>query len=80
MGEALLTPTKIYVKLVLDLIKEHEIKSNEDGTFTVSLNYPKDEWLYGMIMSFGNHAKVISPESLKSEVANRFKEAYENYF
>jgi len=44
------------------------------------LNYPKDEWLYGMIMSFGNHAKVISPESLKSEVANRFKEAYENYF
>ena len=27
VGEALLTPTKIYVKLVLDLIKEHEIKS-----------------------------------------------------
>lgn len=65
---------------VFDYFEEHEIKSNEDGTFTVSLNYPKDEWLYGMIMSFGNHAKVISPESLKSEVANRFKEAYENYF
>lgn len=65
---------------VFDYFEEHEIKSNKDGTFTVSLNYPKDEWLYGMIMSFGNHAKVISPESLKSEVANRFKEAYENYF
>lgn len=65
---------------VFDYFEEHEIKSNEDGSFTVSLNYPKDEWLYGMIMSFGNHAKVISPESLKSEVANRFKEAYENYF
>lgn len=65
---------------VFDYFEEHEIKSNEDGTFTVSLNYPKDEWLYGMIMSFENHAKVISPESLKSEVANRFKEAYENYF
>lgn len=65
---------------VFDYFEEHEIKSNEDGSFTVSLNYPKDEWLYGMIMSFGNHAKVISPESLKSEIANRFKEAYENYF
>jgi len=65
---------------VFDYFEEHEIKSNEDGSFTVSLNYPKDEWLYGMIMSFGNHAKVISPESLKSEVANRFREAYENYF
>jgi len=54
---------------VFDYFEEHEIKSNEDGTFTVSLNYPKDEWLYGII-SFGNHAKIISPESLKSEVAN----------
>ncbi len=27
LGEALLTPTKIYVKLLLDLIKEHEIKA-----------------------------------------------------
>lgn len=65
---------------VFDYFEEHEIKCNADGSFAVSLNYPKDEWLYGMIMSFGNHAKVISPESLKSEIANRFKEAYENYF
>ena len=27
LGEALLTPTKIYVKLVMDLLKEYEIKS-----------------------------------------------------
>ncbi len=27
LGEALLTPTKIYVKLLLDLIKEHEVKA-----------------------------------------------------
>lgn len=65
---------------VFDYFEEHEIKCNADGSFTVSLNYPKDEWVYGMIMSFGKHAKIISPESLKSEIANRFKEAYENYF
>lgn len=65
---------------VFDYFEEHEIKCNADGSFTVSLNYPKDEWVYGMIMSFGKHAKIISPESLKSEIANRFKEAYEIYF
>ena len=27
LGEALLTPTKIYVKLVLDLLKQYDIKS-----------------------------------------------------
>ena len=27
LGEALLTPTKIYVKLLLDIIKEHEVKA-----------------------------------------------------
>lgn len=65
---------------VYDSFEEHEIKCNDDGSFTVSLNYPKDEWVYGLIMSFGNHAKIICPESLKKEIANRFKEAYENYF
>lgn len=65
---------------VFDSFEEHEITCNADESFTVSLNYPKDQWLYGMIMSFGKHAKIISPDSLKIEIANRFKEAYENYF
>lgn len=65
---------------VYDSFEESEIKSNDDGNFIVSLSYPKDEWVYGMIMSFGNHAKIISPESLKWEIASRFKEAYKNYF
>jgi predicted DNA-binding transcriptional regulator YafY len=64
---------------VYDSFEEHEISTNDDGDFIISLNYPEDEWVYGMIMSFGNHGRIISPESLKIKIANRFKTAYENY-
>jgi predicted DNA-binding transcriptional regulator YafY len=64
---------------VYDSFEENEIKRNEEGDFIVSLSYPEDEWLYSMIMSFGRYAKIISPEALKIEIVNRFKEAYENY-
>lgn len=65
---------------VFDSFEEQEIQYNEDGSFTVSVSYPEDEWVYGMIMSFGKYAKVISPQWLKEEIGIRLKEAYENYF
>jgi predicted DNA-binding transcriptional regulator YafY len=64
---------------VYDSFEEHEITRNEDGSFTVSLCYPEDEWVYGMILSYGSHAKIISPESMKVEVVNRLKRNLKNY-
>jgi len=58
---------------VYDSFEQNEITRNEDGSFTVSLCYPEDEWVYGMILSYGSHVKIISPESLKVEIVNRLK-------
>lgn len=57
-----------------DSFEEHEITQNEDGNFTVPLCYPEYEWKYGMILSYGSHAKIISIESLKVENISRLKE------
>lgn len=64
---------------VYDFFEEHEITQNKDGSFTLSLCYPDSEWVYGMILSYGNHATIISPQSLKDEIANRLRKTLENY-
>jgi predicted DNA-binding transcriptional regulator YafY len=64
---------------VLDYFEEHEITRNNDGSFTVSVCYPEDEWVYGMILSFGNHATITYPDSLKEEIVRRLRNNLENY-
>ena len=64
---------------VYDMFEEHQIIYNEDGSFTVNACFPKDEWIYGTILSFGNYAKIISPDYLRQEIIERFKNALDNY-
>lgn len=64
---------------VFDSFEENQIKRNEDGSFTVSACFPLDEWVYGTILSYGNYAKIISPEFLKEEIVKRLKKSLENY-
>ena len=41
------------------------IINNGDGTYTVELDFPEDDWVYGYILSFGTYVKIIAPEHLK---------------
>lgn len=56
-----------------------EFQKDADGYFTVKMNFPKDEWLYGYIMSFGEYASVISPESIKREIKEKIEKSLQNY-
>ena len=56
-----------------------DICDNEDGTYTVEIDFPEDEWVYGYIMSFGNHVKVIEPEHIKEVVKQRCDKILEYY-
>jgi predicted DNA-binding transcriptional regulator YafY len=41
------------------------IVNNGDGTYTLEISLPEDEWVYGYILSFGCFAKVIEPEHIR---------------
>lgn len=41
-----------------------QIHVNDDGTYTLKITYPEDDWVYGYIMSFGTSVKVLEPQSL----------------
>lgn len=64
---------------VFDSFDEDQIRLNEDGSFTVSACFPLDEWVYGMILSYGNYAKIISPDFLKEDIVKRLKKSLDNY-
>lgn len=47
--------------------------------YDVEIALPEDEWLYGYLMSFGSLMEVIEPQSIRSILAVRFKEALNVY-
>ena len=42
---------------------------------TVRAAFPRNEWLYSFILSFGDQITIKSPLSLKTEIAKRLKTA-----
>lgn len=55
------------------------IKDNGDGTYTLEVDFPEDEWVYGYILSFGNNVKVISPPHICEIIRERSKKINEFY-
>lgn len=50
------------------------------GYPVVKTFYPADNWLYGMILSFGEDVEVISPESLRDLIKEKIKMMGNIYF
>ena len=64
---------------VYDDFIDNQIEKNGDGSFLVTIDEFEDERLYGYILSYGEHAVVVSPEYAKriiKEKAERIFTAY----
>ena len=55
------------------------IRKNSGGSYDLSVTMPEDEWVYGYILSFGNHAEVLEPEHIREIIKTRAKEILEKY-
>ena len=64
---------------LLDDYDYTEIHDNGDGTYTLEVDFPEDEWVYGYILSFGTNVKVIEPEHIKMIIGQKAKKISENY-
>jgi predicted DNA-binding transcriptional regulator YafY len=53
---------------VYDELDESEIEKKEDGSFLVTVSFPEDQWVYGWILSFGCHARVLEPAHVREWV------------
>ncbi|MHC1683822.1 MAG: helix-turn-helix transcriptional regulator [Clostridiaceae bacterium] len=53
---------------VYDEFRYENIKHNEDGTVEATTTFPKGDWIYGYILSFGPLAEVLEPEDMRTEI------------
>ena len=64
---------------VYDEFEKENISKNENGDFIITIDYPENEWVYGYILSFGEYAKILSPEYAKDIVKKRLDKTIKNY-
>ena len=64
---------------VYDEFESKEITKKEDGNFIIKVKYPENEWVYGYILSFGEHAKVLSPSYAKNIIKDKLQKTLKNY-
>lgn len=64
---------------IYDRFEEEEITVLPSGDFKIQMNCPLDDWVYGLILSFGASAKVTAPISVQEELLRRIHEMKKKY-
>lgn len=64
---------------VYDNFEADYITKIEDGDFMVKAEYDLDDWVYGMILSYGKYAKVIEPRYIREKIYNILLETIKEY-
>lgn len=55
------------------------IKKESESYYTVEVTYPEDEWVYGMILGFGNLVEVIEPLHIRELIKERATKIVKQY-
>ena len=77
--ELVLEINKAMTYRVYDEFESKEITKKEDGNFIIKVKYPENEWVYGYILSFGEHIKVLSPTRAKNIIKDKLQKTLKNY-
>jgi len=55
------------------------LRDNGNGTYSLEIDFPEDEWVYGFILSFRTYVKVIGPEYIRKIICERTQKILEYY-
>lgn len=64
---------------VYDRFEEDEITVLPQGDFEIRMRCPVDDWVYGLILSFGPSARVLEPDWVREELEIRIRKMGEVY-
>lgn len=64
---------------VYDRFEEEEITVLPQGDFEIRMQCPVDDWVYGLILSFGPATVVLEPDWVREELAARVRQMGELY-
>lgn len=64
---------------VYDEFFEESITKKENENFEITTEIFENEWLYGYLLSFGEHLKVLKPARIREILAKKIEKMRENY-
>ncbi|CAH1198974.1 hypothetical protein PAECIP111893_01195 [Paenibacillus plantiphilus] len=64
---------------VEDAMQEGIITYEDSGTLLVEVVYPEDEWVYGMLLSYGDAVEVLAPDSIRTIIRDRAMKIWQIY-
>lgn len=64
---------------VYDEFEPGSIEKLPDGYLTATASYVEDEWVYGMILSYGEYAEVLEPEHVRDNIKKRLEKTMKIY-
>ena len=71
---------KLSSKMAYRVYDEFEnFQQLDDGSFIATIEYPKGEWLFNYISSFGEECEVLEPQQVREEIKNKFEKMLSNY-
>ena len=62
---------------VYDEFKDYELLS--DGYFLAEISYPKGEWLFNYVSSFGEECEILEPIEIRQEYVKQIKKTLNKY-
>ncbi len=68
-----------YSYRILDEFEESSIKVLENGNFLIDQQFPFTDWIFGFILSFSDHNKVIEPDFVREEIIKRLQNSLKQY-
>jgi len=64
---------------VFDYYDEEQITLQDNGEMIVKVSFPEDEWIYSMILSYGELAEVLEPEHIRKKILEKAKKITAHY-
>lgn len=64
---------------IYDEIGDAQAVQNSDKSYTVTVTWPEDEWVYGFLLSFGAYVKVLEPVHVREKLREKLICCLENY-
>ena len=64
---------------VYDEFEDSNIKQLENGDFIVSVEMPMNDFVYGYILSYGEHIKVLEPMFIKEKIKEKLQKSLNFY-
>ena len=65
--------------MVLDYFEEEWISIQKDGSALVRLSLPEGEWVYGMLLSYGENVRVLKPAYVRKIIQERAQKILRYY-